>query len=139
MTPDVGWLPGKLEHLSTEESLELAASRPIGRIGFCTEDGPVTIPVNHRVVDGHVYVFTSPQSSWLRPLAQSSLACFEVDDIDEFFHYGWSVLIQGRASVPEPAGFPVEHNLPQPWAGGDRTLLIKIRTERVTGRRVLGS
>ena len=137
MTSDVDWVPGHLEHLSTEESLTLAASRPIGRISYCTDLGPVTIPVNHRVIDGDIYLLTSPASGWLRPLSQGSQVCFEVDDIDEFFHYGWSVLIHGPVCAPELGAFPADKELPKPWAGGERTFLIKIRTERVTGRRVM--
>ena len=42
-----------LEELPEDESLRLIAQAEIGRIGFTGRYGPVVVPVNFKVVDGH--------------------------------------------------------------------------------------
>ena len=65
---------------------------------------------------------------------------FEVDSIDIAAHAGWSVVVHGVVESLEP--YPEERhdgaeNLPkpQPWAG-HKHLLVRIRPETISGRRV---
>jgi pyridoxamine 5'-phosphate oxidase-like protein len=63
---------------------------------------------------------------------------FEVDQIDEFLHNGWSVLVVGR--LREMTFSEVQQlepgRTPQPWAQGQRTLVCQVELGHVTGRRV---
>ncbi|MEU7893308.1 pyridoxamine 5'-phosphate oxidase family protein [Nonomuraea sp. NPDC049152] len=58
---------------------------------------------------------------------------FEVDRIDEAMREGWSVLVQGPAHH-DTTGPDV-----RPWAGGDRTLYVRIVPAEITGRRIVAS
>jgi len=68
----------------------------------------------------------------VRPVA------FEVDQIDEFLHSGWSVLVVGQ--LREMTFSEVQQRepgrTPQPWAQGERTLACQVEFGQVTGRRV---
>lgn len=131
--------PARLQSLPRDECWQLLGTRPLGRISYCTDRGPITVPVNHVLVDGDVYFRTSSVSDLGRQLLEEPHVCFEVDDIDEFFRFGWSVLIQGRANVVRAADYPPFSEFPDPWAGGIRTMLIRIRGDIVSGRRVMPS
>ena len=62
---------------------------------------------------------------------------FEIDEIDRSARGGWSVLVQGPAhhvtadELDAAAGTRVE-----PWAPGDREMVVRIVPSRITGRRV---
>ena len=131
--------PSGVRELTTDECCELAASRPVGRISYCSESGPVTLPLNHVVVGQDILIRTSPDSDLGRQLIQNPRVCFEVDDFDEYYQSGWSVLIQGQATVVEPQSAAGDSDAPNPWLEGDKTLHVLVRSDLVTGRRVVGS
>jgi uncharacterized protein len=133
------WFPGRLRDIPLSECLELVASRPIGRVSYCSEAGPVTVPVNHVVIERDVLLRTSPHSELGQHLMAEPRVCYEVDDFDEFNQSGWSVLIQGLATIIKPNELPAGAETPAPWVEGARTLHIRIRGDRVTGRRVMGA
>lgn len=133
------WTAGALRELPAEECLELAASRPVGRISYCTANGPLSVPVNF-VLNGHEVMFrTTPHSDLGQHLHPGPQVCFEVDDFDEFFESGWSVLLRGHAAVIKPSDLPVTGDFPTPWVGDGRTLLARIHATTITGRRIVGS
>jgi hypothetical protein len=61
-----------------------------------------------------------------------------VDRIDDALAEGWSVLASGEAAVlPGPAGRAVAARLSiEPWAGGQRDLVIRLTPREITGRRI---
>ncbi|WP_234426219.1 pyridoxamine 5'-phosphate oxidase family protein, partial [Streptomyces kebangsaanensis] len=64
---------------------------------------------------------------------------FEVDHVDETMSRGWSVLAVGRAEAvddPEAVRRLQERAHSAPWAGGPRTLWVKVCPTRLTGRRI---
>ena len=133
------WFSGQLRDISVDECLELAGSRPVGRISYCTEHGPVTLPLNH-VVNGQDVMFrTTPHSDLGQRLHSGPEVCYEVYDFDEFFESGWSVLFRGRVSVIKPGDLPLTGDFPTPWVGDDRVLLARIHADTVTGRQIVGS
>jgi len=139
MTSSDLWVPGALREIPVDECLELAASLPVGRISYCTADGPVTLPLNF-VLNGQEIMFrTTPHSQLGQHLHSGPQVCFEVDDFDDFFQSGWSVLLQGRAAVIKPTDLPLVGDFPTPWAGGERVLLARMHADTVTGRRIVGS
>ena len=122
------------EKLSVEECRGLLESRSVGRFAFWAPAGPQVFPVNF-VVRGDSIVFrTSPSHSLASALRNAPRGGFQVDDIDEQARSGWSVLVTGAASYGDDGD---DGDAPQPWAGGDRSLCVRVGMDQVTGRRVL--
>ena len=123
----------QLKELDTTECLRLLGQRGIGRAAVATPDGPHLVPVNYAVLDGSIAIRTSPYSL-LGTYARASMLAFEVDDIDEETHSGWSVVVRGRClpeTDPDDPGAAARaaarvvgarrpHALPAPAAGGDQ-------------------
>jgi uncharacterized protein len=141
MTQPTDWQlpmrPGNLESLDLRECVRLLASRPVGRLAYCGPFGPRIVPLNHTVVGEGLLFRTSPDSDAAREIPHHWVA-FEVDDLDDFLQAGWSVQVQGFAEL-----LPLESlrlldlpQTPQPWAAGDRPLVVRIPLTNVTGRRV---
>lgn len=129
------WYADHFRVLSHEECLELLAARPVGRVAFLDAEWPVVLPVNH-VLDGSDIVFrTSPHSRLGRKMA-SGQVCFEVDDFDVAERTGWSVLVRGEAEYDD-SDILYPSDQPGPWADGTRSLIVRIRPQTVTGRRLL--
>jgi nitroimidazol reductase NimA-like FMN-containing flavoprotein (pyridoxamine 5'-phosphate oxidase superfamily) len=98
MTVSSSWASGHLRELDISECLELSSAKSVGRVAFCTDDGPIVLPVNYVVHDMAVVVRTSPDSSLARH-AHGSRMAFEVDEVDEYTQSGWSVVFTGTAEV----------------------------------------
>jgi uncharacterized protein len=131
--------PALLQELPTEECSELLAAKSVGRLGFNGPDGPQVLPVNYVVRLGDIFFRTAAEGTLSRAILAGRVA-FEVDDIDEFMQRGWSVLAVGAAEVvddPELLAELAGDQGPEPWAVGTRPQVVRIRTERMTGRRVL--
>lgn len=126
-----GWyLDDGTEILGEEESLRLAATRPVGRVAVSISALPAVLPVTF-ALDGTDVLFRSAAGTKLSAALRNAVVAFEVDDFDETGEAGWSVLFVGRAAVQlEPPAPPVEvgRRVDGPW--------IRITTELVTGRRV---
>jgi nitroimidazol reductase NimA-like FMN-containing flavoprotein (pyridoxamine 5'-phosphate oxidase superfamily) len=128
----------RMEALSPPECLRLLTDKPVGRVGFWAPDGPQVLPVNHAVVDGNVVFRVAAHTAMARALHDSTVA-FEVDDIDDLTRTGWSVLVVGKAEYVEDPSAMTEmwgRRLPDPWAPGTRTLVVRVVTQRVSGRRI---
>lgn len=129
--------PG-LEEISEEECLALLGGKSVGRLVVVHDGAPTAIPVNY-VLDGRtVAVRTDPGTTldW----ATLGRVAFEIDEIDEKHHQGWSVLVQGVGrDVTEGVDAWSErlrsHEL-EPWAGGERRHWIAIAAPQITGRRI---
>lgn len=127
-----------LETLGSAESLELLkGGGGLGRIGGVVGGRPMIVPVNYVVVDDAV-VCRVRRGGDLDRLTADGTVAFEVDDIDNVYHEGWSVLVVGRCDrVTERTELEHLEGLRlQPWAGRDRDLFIRLPLEEVTGRRI---
>ncbi|NRQ39235.1 helix-turn-helix domain-containing protein [Nonomuraea sp. NN258] len=130
-----------LETLDPGECLRLIAPGGIGRVAFNGSHGPTVLPVNYTLHDGAVVFRTAaggPMDQDLRSgvTGVEIKIAFEVDRIDEARREGWSVLVQGPAHHLTPGEAPGSDVTP--WAGGERTLHIRIVPDRITGRRIHG-
>ncbi|MGF1239694.1 pyridoxamine 5'-phosphate oxidase family protein [Streptomyces sp. 2-6] len=126
-----------LTDLGEDESRELLSTHGVGRIGLTTPDGPAVLPVNYDVIDGDVVFRTATDAAPAAALGAE--VAFEVDHVDDALSRGWSVLVVGPAEAvtdPEAVRRLEERAHSTPWAGGRRTLWVRIRTARVTGRRI---
>lgn len=128
--------PSVLDEIPGDECVALLARARLGRVAFVRSTGPVVIPVNYVWSEGRVIFRTSPNNSWVWVLRHGR-AAFEVEDIDEVTHSGWTVLVQGRAAHLDTKDLtdPALQNL-RPWAAGERPLHIAITPTSVTGRRL---
>lgn len=124
-----------LEELDVDECLRLISGVGIGRVVVVSEHGPMALPVNYALVEGGI-VFRTAQGSDLAALSGVEVG-FEVDHLDEELCQGWSVLVAGTAlRIRDPAVIWRLRELIKPWAGGERSVYIRIGFRRVTGRRV---
>lgn len=131
-TEPVDELPGALHSVTADECYRLLATRAVGRMAYVARAGvPDIAPVNF-VLDGKDLLFRSGPGPKLQAAERREIVAFEVDEIDEKSHVGWSVVVIGRAARVRdtPAAEPA------PWADGPRNQLVRIRPTRVTGRRL---
>lgn len=128
--------PGGLEPLPAEHCLDLLATRTVGRLAYVARAGvPDVAPVNY-VLDGRDVLLRSGPGPKLQAAERRDLVAFEVDDIDERSHTGWSVVLVGRARRLSPAERARLSTLPAPWAAGPRDEVVRITAVRITGRRL---
>lgn len=107
----------------------------VGRVALSTADGPVVLPVNYRVLDGTLLLRTAARSTLAA--APGTRIAFEVDRVDEALRSGWSVLVTGWAAAfdePEAIERLGRRGDPDPWAGGQRDVWIRLHPTAVTGR-----
>lgn len=134
---------GVLAELDEAECLRLIEPGGVGRIAYTGRFGPVVFPVNYRLVEGEVVFRTvrgGPLDEDLRTGIQGAeyQVAFEVDEFDAGFKEGWSVLIQGHlhhVDAPEERAEVLKAGV-EAWAGGEREAFLRVRTTRMTGRRI---
>ncbi|MGV9452476.1 helix-turn-helix domain-containing protein [Streptomyces sp. NPDC003635] len=123
--------------LTTAECRALLATHGVGRLAVPAATGPAVVPVNYTVVDGAIVFRTAAGAT--PALAAGLPVAFEVDRIDDAFSSGWSVLVRGYArAVTDPAQVRrlAERAHSEPWAGGQRTLWIRLEPRVISGRRI---
>lgn len=131
----------RLRELSPQECWSLIATGGVGRIATTTDDGPVILPVNF-IVDNETVVFRTTAYGLIGRIGPASEIAFEVDRLDEEMREGWSVLLVGameRVEDPDEAAAALGSANLEPWVGGVRNLVVRVRPRRVTGRRVEAS
>ncbi|HVL07439.1 MAG TPA: pyridoxamine 5'-phosphate oxidase family protein [Acidimicrobiales bacterium] len=124
--------------LPRAECLRLLAQSRIGRVVVTDRALPAAFPVNFALLDEDV-VFLTTAGSKLEAAEGEEVMAFEADDIDPVLHSGWSVLVQGLASViSDPEELELARGLRlEPWAPGRDFQFVRIRAELVSGRRLL--
>lgn len=127
-----------MTELSEEQCLELLGTTTVGRIGFVDDDRTLIIPVNF-LVDGRDIVIRTDPGGPLSALPSSPvLVAFEIDHHEALAASGWSVLMNGRVSTVSEQQL---RSIPGastrlPWAEGDRSLVLRLTPESISGRRV---
>ncbi len=126
--------------LSADECQQLLRSGIAGRVALSTPTGPHIVPVNYTVVDGAVIIRTSPYSL-LGTYGRDTTFAFEIDAFDRDRARGWSVQARGRVqAITDRDEIELVHEMaePQPWAGGVRSLYLRLRWTELSGRLVGG-
>lgn len=126
-----------LEVLDREECLALLGRATLGRVGLSIGALPTVLPVNFRLVDGHI-VFRTGAGSKLDAATRGAVVAFEVDDFDPVGHAGWSVVVTGIAEEATGPGWTdhiVASAIPR-WAPAGASRLVVVSTEIISGRRV---
>jgi hypothetical protein len=130
-----------LRVLSLEDCLARIAGRSVGRVAFPV-DGDVTIlPVTY-LPDGLGVSFLTTWGSKLQVAADGGRMAFEVDDSDAVSRTGWSVTVQGSATLVEDQATVEElhFRLPKPWVHADTPMYwVHLRVDTVSGREIVPS
>jgi hypothetical protein len=139
-SPNIARRRGRFEELSIEECRELLGTTTIGRVGFASSGGQLILPVNFSFSAGAV-IFRTAATGPLAELASGADdVAFEVDYSGTHSRRGWSVLLNGSAAAVDAAEVPISTGDPaqqvEPWAEGERELLIRLSPRTITGRRV---
>ena len=129
-----------LEVLSEEECRRLLALGSLGRIGVSTGTLPAIFPVNYIVAAGDVLFFTA-EGTKLHAATVNAVAVLEVDHFNPATHTGWSVMAVGpvrERTEPAVVRGALAAGL-EPWAPGDRSHLVALSAELLSGRRIAPS
>jgi hypothetical protein len=126
----------ELDELNRRQCLDLLQEVRVGRLVF-TEDGlPAVQPVNFRLWHDDVVIRVAGGGK-LAAAAENQMVAFEADELDPDLRTGWSVVVVGHAQeitgvdeLVEVAGTFV-----QPWVDGKRDHFLRIKSEKMTGRR----
>jgi len=126
-----------LDVLDREQSLELLRQARVGRLIFTERALPAVRPVEFRWWRGDV-VIRLADPVMLSAASGNRIVAFETDELDTDPHRGWSVTIVGHAQVITEVPDLIELSglFSRPWMGGRRDYFLRIRTEKVTGRRL---
>ena len=125
-----------LERLTRAECRQLLPSATVGRLAVPTPNFPTVEPVSFAVVEGELVVAVRAGSAGEAVIAGTALT-FEADVLDPAHRRGWSVVVSGPVEDLDDDVAAVVRPLLGPWpvADGDRLLLI--RSERITGQRII--
>jgi uncharacterized protein len=127
-----------LELLDEVQCRELLAGATLGRIGLSRKALPVIVPVNYGIFDGKIMFWSGPGTK-LAAAQLSTIVAFEVDRFDEIARTGWSVLVVGVARVVRDmvALDSARRRGLRSWVDGDRSHLVQIDIEFISGRRIV--
>jgi uncharacterized protein len=124
--------------MTEPECRDLLEAGGVGRVAFVAPEGPQIIPVNY-AVQGDAVIFRTTPFTLLGTHGWDQRLAFEVDNIDHERWRGWSVVAHGTCELvhrdDELTAIRTSWN-PQPWAGGERLLYLRLRWDRLTGRQV---
>jgi nitroimidazol reductase NimA-like FMN-containing flavoprotein (pyridoxamine 5'-phosphate oxidase superfamily) len=123
--------------LGTADCHRLLASQEVGRVVYTDGALPAVTPVNFAFDDGHIFVRTT-EGSRLSTKVPGNIVAFEVDELDRKARSGWSVVITGPCRiVTDPVRIAHVQTLNlDPWAEGERNVLLEIAATIVTGYQI---
>ncbi len=126
-----------LEMLSEDECRRLIALEHLGRVGVSVGALPAIFPVNYIVAGDEILFFTA-EGTKLQAATVNAIVVLEVDHFNAINRTGWSVMVVGQAREQTEAAAvrgAMAAGL-EPWASGDRSHLVALTTEMVSGRRI---
>lgn len=132
--------PCQLHPLDRGQCLRLLRTVPIGRIVFTESALPAIQPVNF-TLDGTDVIIRTSGGGKLAAAVSGSVVAFEADEIDTATRNGWSVVVLGHArlvrDIDELAALAGPNS--RPWVAGRIDHVIRIKGERITGRRIISA
>lgn len=126
--------------LARHECLDRLGSAPIGRVVHTRGALPAVLPVNFTLDADSAVLMRMPADSELARSINGVVVAFEADAVDVGAQSGWSVVVTGYATVVDD---PVAHDYltragPRSWAASPEDIFIRIASELVTGRELVG-
>ena len=128
----------ELVELSTAECRDLLETDTVGRVAFVAPGGPRIVPVNFALAGDAIELRTTAYSELARHAVGRQVA-FEIDHLDTERRRGWSVVALGLCEWVDDPGPASEGAEPEPWAGGNRPVRLRLAWSELTGRRVGGT
>jgi uncharacterized protein len=130
-----------LETIPDDEAWSLVGGRELGRLAVCVAGVPEVFPVNYRVegeLGGATVVVRTGPGLKLAAAVLGGGVAFEVDQIDEAAHRGWSVVIHGTAAEIEgtAARLHADDLGVEPWVTSPKYRYLQIAVDRISGRRI---
>jgi len=127
----------ELEVLDREQCLELLQTVRVGRLVFTEGALPAVQPVNFRMCRGSVVIRVAGGAK-LAAASRNLVVAFQADELDPDLRTGWSVTVVGHAQRITDVDHlgELSGTFLQPWVDGRRDHFVRIRTEKVTGRRL---
>jgi uncharacterized protein len=124
-----------LQELDRDECVRMLRAKHLGRLGVVVGRQPLIFPVNY-ALDGENIVFRTDPGTKLHAAVGEAVA-FEIDDADNVYHAGASVLVVGTAELVPEREHDRLHALPLgPWCPGRKATWVRIRPGAMTGRRI---
>jgi Pyridoxamine 5'-phosphate oxidase len=125
-----------VEVLDREQCLELLRAASVGRLVFTERALPAVRPVEFRWWRGDVVIRIADPA--MLAASDNHVVAFETDELDVDLHCGWSVTVVGHAQLITDVPDLVELSgiFSRPWGGGRCDYFVRVRTEKVTGRRL---
>jgi len=136
--------PRQTVELGWDESIDLLASVPFGRVVFTRRALPAIRPVNHAVLDGLIVIRTL-LTARLGGIVEgederedATVVAYEADRLDADSRLGWSVVVTGVARrVSDPELLARSANLVSPWIDIAADVTIAIEPHLVNGIRLI--
>jgi nitroimidazol reductase NimA-like FMN-containing flavoprotein (pyridoxamine 5'-phosphate oxidase superfamily) len=122
--------------MTAVECRRLLPSASVGRLAVPTPHFPTLDPVSFAVVDGEIIVAVRAGSAG-DALAPGAVVAFEADVLDGEMRRGWSVVVKGPVEDLDAAVAELVKPLMAPWPVAPADRLLLVRSERVTGQRVV--
>ncbi|KUH95099.1 pyridoxamine 5'-phosphate oxidase family protein [Mycobacterium neumannii] len=126
----------ELETLNRRQCLDLLGGVRVGRLVFTEDALPAVQPVNFRLWHDDVVIRVAGGPK-LAAATDNQVVAFQADELDADLRTGWSVTVVGHAEPITDVDELVELSgtFLQPWVDGRRDHFVRIRTEKMTGRR----
>jgi len=125
-----------LERLTRAQCRELLPGATVGRLAVPTPNFPTVEPVSFAMIEGELVVAARAGSA-ADAVAAGTVLSFEADVLDNARHGGWSVVVTGVVEELDDDIVPLVRPQLGPWPAGDSDRLLLIRSERVTGQRIV--
>lgn len=130
---------GRFTALEESECLELLRTSHVGRVAWQSGQGITILPITYAVHE-RTLIFRTAPDALLAELAHHHKVAFEVDSTDEETATGWSVLVRGHSAAPADQDRLAEiwqsPGRPEPWAQGERDLVVTVQISEISGRVV---
>ena len=126
-----------LETIERTECLRLLGSVAIGRLALSIRALPVVLPCNFGLTPDGIVIRTGGGPE-LDQACDQAVVAFEVDGLDPIDETGWSVLVQGLATVlTGPADLEAACQLElAPWDNPQGDSFVRVPLDLVNGRRL---
>jgi nitroimidazol reductase NimA-like FMN-containing flavoprotein (pyridoxamine 5'-phosphate oxidase superfamily) len=125
-----------LERLTRAECRQLLPGATVGRLAVPAPNFPTVEPVSFAVVDGEVVVAARADSA-ADAVPAGTVLSFEADVLDNAQQGGWSVVVTGPVEELDDDIVAVVRPQLGPWPAADNDRLLLIRSERITGQRIV--
>jgi len=137
MTTANHWFKSRIKELDATECKRLLHAAKVGRLAFTDDSGPDVLPINYSMEGDDILIATTGYGAIARAATGARVA-FEIDEIDPYTESGWSVVARGHAHRAAAFELPADPgDRPYPWAEGNRSYVLRVTPDSITGVRLM--